>query len=446
MQGEAFDTGLSSGVEIEDTTHVGFFDAGDVICYPGINFDGVTSIEFQMARGKDAPGRFAVLIDGVDPLGGMNIGEKETSDTGGWTEFAPLSIGFTREVQGVHTLCLFGVDGGGIGNVNQFTLSNQPADNDGITDFRTPIPVNPPAVPAITTQGNQVLFGGQPGSVAGMSFFWSSLGFGGEAFYNGGMVQYLKQDWNAKIVRAAIGAEDQQDAMGVVTGAGYITQPFLNGINMSRVVNAAISNGMYVIVDWHTHDAEEHTEDAIRFFQEVATKYGQFPNVIYEIYNEPDSIGWSGIKEYAERVIPAIRAIDPDNLIIVGTPTYSQDVDSAAQNPISAANIAYALHFYAGTHGESLRQKARQALNAGIPLFATEWGTVSATGAGMVNTEETMRWMQFLKENNISHANWSVSAQQSSSIGKRGANPGGGWTDADLSDSGRLVKSIVQSW
>ena len=119
-----------------------------------------------------------------------------------------------------------------------------------------------------------------------MSFFWSSVGFGGDAFYNDGMVQYLKQDWNAKIVRAAIGVEDQLGVGGMVAGAGYLSKPFLNWTAMSRVANSAIENGRYVILDWHTHNAEENVADAIKFFKEAATKYGQFSNVIYEIDDE----------------------------------------------------------------------------------------------------------------------------------------------------------------
>jgi endoglucanase len=73
-------------------------------------------------------------------------------------------------------------------------------------------------------------------------------------------------------------------------------------------------------------------------------------------------------------------------LIIVGSPTWSQYVDLAAADPITSDdNIAYTLHFYADTHKHLLRAKAVTALNAGIALFVTEWGTCSADGNGAVN-------------------------------------------------------------
>lgn len=303
--------------------------------------------------------------------------------------------------------------------------------------------------PAITTRGNQVLFGGQPGSIAGMSLFWSSFPEGSK-FYTTGVVNTLKNDWGAKLVRAA---------MGVDTTGGYLTDPTNNLNRVKTVVDAAIANDMYVIIDWHTHNAEDYKAQAIAFFQNMARTYGNRNNVIYEIYNEPDcptnaatcgwdnKTSWATIKAYAVDVIAAIRAIDPDNLIIVGTPFYSQFVDEASENPISGVNIAYTLHFYAASHKEQERGRARTALKNGIPLFVTEWGTVGASGDGAVDTAETDTWMQFLYDNNISHANWSVSDKaEGASILKPNSNKVNGWTDTDLTASGILVKSHVLGW
>ncbi|MBU0538595.1 MAG: glycoside hydrolase family 5 protein, partial [Gammaproteobacteria bacterium] len=216
-------------------------------------------------------------------------------------------------------------------------------------------------VAPITTQGNKVLFGGQPGSISGNSLFWSNNGWGGEKYYTPGTVSWLKSDWNSKLVRAAMGVED---------GGGYLEDPAGNKAKVKRIVDAAIANDMYVIIDWHSHHAENYRNQAVDFFREMAQTYGQNNHVIYEIYNEPLAVSWGGtIKPYAEAVINAIRAVDPDNLIIVGTPNWSQDVDQAANNPITGkGNIAYTLHFYANGHRQSLRDKASYALSRGIPL------------------------------------------------------------------------------
>lgn len=306
------------------------------------------------------------------------------------------------------------------------------------------------SVVPISVSGNQLLFDGQAGSIAGPSLFWSNNGWGGEKYYTPEVVAWVKQDWNATLIRASMGVEDQ---------GGYIQFPAANRAKVITVVDAAIANDMYVIIDWHSHRAENNQQAAIDFFTEMATLYGGYDNVIYEIYNEPLNPGQTGkpnsaavwneiIKPYAEAVIAAIRAVDPDNLIIVGTPTWSQDVDTAANSPITGyTNIAYALHFYAGTHRQYLRDKATTALNNGIALFVTEWGGVQATGDGEVDEGETLLWMDFIRQHNLSHANWALNDKsEGASALKPGTSVNGNWTDADLTPSGLLVKDIIKNW
>jgi len=296
------------------------------------------------------------------------------------------------------------------------------------------------AAEKITTRGNQVLYGGVAKGYAGNAFFWSNTGFGAERFYNRGAVSWLKNDWNSKIVRAS---------MGVELNGGYLSDPAGNERRVKALVDAAIAEDIYVIIDWHSHNAENYTDQAVRFFTSMARAYGRSNNVIYEIYNEPVHSDWSRqIKPYAETVIAAIRRIDPDNLIVVGTPFYSQHVDVAAADPIRGQrNIAYALHFYAGSHSQDLRNRATRALNQGIPLFVTEWGAVNADGNGAVATAETNRWVQFMRQNNLSHLNWSIHDKQEGASSLRpGVSSNGRWSNGDLTDSGRLVKSIMLNY
>ncbi|TGE23122.1 cellulase family glycosylhydrolase [Hymenobacter metallicola] len=280
----------------------------------------------------------------------------------------------------------------------------------------------------------------QPVSLAGNSLFWSNDGWGGEKYYTANTVGWLKNNWNAKVVRVAMGVEDS---------GGYISNPAGNRQKVKTVVDAALAQGLYVIIDWHSHHAESYQAQAIAFFQDMARTYGSTPNVIYEVYNEPLQVSWTGVvKPYAEAVAGAIRAIDPDNLIIVGTPTWSQDVDVAASSPITRySNIAYTLHFYAATHKQSLRDKTQAALNRGVAVFVTEYGTTEASGNGYVDAASTQEWMSFLKQNSISHANWSFNDKaESSSALKPGTSPTAAWSDAFLTPSGSLVKGYIQNW
>ena len=278
---------------------------------------------------------------------------------------------------------------------------------------------------------------GRTVSLAGVSFGWSQ--WEAAPYYNAKVVNWLQQDWKASIVRAALGVHEK----------GYLTHPEAEKARVCAVVDAAIAADMYVLIDWHDHHANKHTGLAVAFFSEMARKYGRRPHVIYEIFNEPiKGLTWArDVKPYAEKVIAAIRAIDPDNLIIVGTPNWSQDVDLAAADPIKADNIAYALHFYAGTHKESLRAKAVTAMELGLPLFVTEWGTCEASGAGGVDVASTKAWLDFMREWQLSHCNWGIyDKAETAAIMVPGASTRGGWTAQQLTESGRLARDWVRRW
>ena len=236
-------------------------------------------------------------------------------------------------------------------------------------------------------------------------------------------------------------------ALGVHNGdLGYQQQPATEKAKVKRVIEAAIANDIYVLIDWHDHHAEDHVDDAVAFFSEMAQTYGSHPHVIYEIYNEPLNVSWSDtIKPYAEKVIAAIRAHDPDNLIIVGTRKWSQRVDEAAADPIADPNVAYTLHFYAGTHKADLRAIAQKALDAGVALMVTEWGTMDSTGDGKIDHASVSEWMTFMKANHLSHASWAVSNKaETSSIVQPHVTKVSGWTADELTPNGRLLRTLLR--
>ena len=288
----------------------------------------------------------------------------------------------------------------------------------------------------LSVVGNKVLAGGRVASFAGISLFWSNNGWKGDRFYNADVISWLKSDWKS-------------NTMGVEASGGYLDDRNGNKAKVKAVVEAAIANDMYVIIDWHTHKVDDVPyDDAIAFFQEMASTYGKNPHVIYEICNEPvGGESWSKtIKPYGEAVIAAIRAIDPNNLIIVGTPNWSQNVDEASRDPITRYyNIAYSLHFYADTH--SSRKKAQFALDNGIALFVTEWGSVNYKGKGAVNETETRNWVDFMKKNDISNVTWAINDKvEAASFLLSGASVRGKWEADQLTASGRLARDIVRNW
>ena len=262
-------------------------------------------------------------------------------------------------------------------------------------------------------------------------------------FANENVMRWLRDDWNIQIWRSALYLRE----------GGYISQRSLKFI-LEESVDAAIKLGIYVIIDWHIlqdRNPNMYKDEALVFFAEMAQKYGSYPNVLYEICNEPNGfdVTWSGsIKPYAQEVIAEIRKYDPDNIIIVGTPFWSQRVDTAATDPIQSPNIMYTLHFYAGTHGQDFMDKTRFAVEMGLPVFVTECGTTQASGGGGVYEKEFLNWLVFLNEYGISWVNWSVSNKgEDSGILAYNAdrNAQGGWTENDLSPSGRFIRKILRN-
>ena len=244
---------------------------------------------------------------------------------------------------------------------------------------------------------------------------------------------------------AAYGANLFRVAMYTKEG-GYLSHKSTMMKKLYAAVDAAISRNMYVIIDWHIlsdGNPKSHQKAAKTFFKKVSQRYGDTPNVIYEICNEPNGKGtWKNIRSYAEAVIPVIRKNSPKSLILVGTPTWSQDVDVAAQSPLACKNIMYTCHFYAGTHKAWLRDKILTAMKKGLPVFVSEWGTSSATGGGGVNLKEANKWISFMKKHNISWANWSYcNKSESSAALKRNANTEDGLKKSELSKSGKYVFS-----
>lgn len=282
--------------------------------------------------------------------------------------------------------------------------------------------------------GNRILDKtGQPVQLRGVSLFWSQwIG----KFYNEDAVRWLVKDWNINVIRVAMAVDNR----------GYATNQSEQE-KVVRVIDAAIKEGIYVIVDFHVHDGNKYLSEANEFFGMIAQRYGKYPNIIYEPWNEPVNHSWMDvIKPYHESVIATIRKHDPDNLIVCGTRTWSQRVDEASLNPIKGSNIAYALHFYAATHKQELRNAAKAALDNGIALMVTEYGTCESTGNGFIDKKEMDAWWKFMDENKLSHCNWSVAdKKESASILNPGAKAEGGWTENDLTPSGKMVRDEIRA-
>jgi endoglucanase len=309
----------------------------------------------------------------------------------------------------------------------------------------------------LQASGNQILDkNGAPFQVAGMSLFWSI--WGGQNFFNQNAIDTISAKWKATVVRVPAAIEHHATAKDTAD-QGYIQNPTRITTIVKRAVDAAIKDDIYVIVDFHADSAFKEITQSKAFFADMAQTYGSKPNVIFEIWNEPDSgvsvkgtmTTWNDVKTYADSIIPVIRQYS-SNLIVVGTPYWSQNVDSAAKAPLTDPNVAYTLHFYACSHGRALLNRANNALASGIPIFITEFGLSPDDGGQASNkdsiicTDSAAMWLDWADSNKVSWANWSLSnADQSSAALTMAASYNGNWPDAVVSPSGMWIRSRLQA-
>jgi endoglucanase len=303
---------------------------------------------------------------------------------------------------------------------------------------------------ALAVTGGQVVDkNGAPPQLRGMSFYWSQAKVGRD-FYNASVVDWMVSDWNTNILRAALAVEGDWST----AEKGYLSDPSGNKQRIKTVVDAAIAKGIYVVIDWHDHNATTHQTQAVSFFTEMSQLYGKQPNVIFEIFNEPLDIPWSEIKTYAQTVISAIRQ-NSDNLIVVGTPKWDSELIPPAKDPIAGTkNIAYAFHMYASEewHHTYYTKRADSAIALGLPLFVSEWGLTPASGSGDINQQWVDEFWNWMESKKLSSCAWSLSDAAESSAAlkavtwngdgsaKHNVSTSGSWPTSDLTSSGAWLR------
>ena len=248
----------------------------------------------------------------------------------------------------------------------------------------------------------------------------------------------LRREWNVNVIRLA---------MYTAEYGGYCSGGDRGALKdlIDRGVRYAAEADMYVIIDWHIlsdNNPNMHRDEAIAFFREMSARYANMDHVIYEICNEPNgNVTWKDIKNYAVKVIGAIRKNDPDAVILVGTPNWSQHVDIAAADPIREYdNLMYTLHFYAATHKDDLRGRMKSAVNSGLPVFVSEYGICDASGNGAIDKEQAKTWLDLLDKYGVSYVAWNLSNKnETSAILRPGCSKVSGFTADDLSDGGKWL-------
>ena len=406
----------------------------------------------------DAPDTFNIVARTATPFGN-SAGVQYTVDgrsisgwlsvpmTHAWQDWQDVVLGGVSLTAGKHRLH---VDLGGNFNLDYFYVvsATNPPDRPAKVG-----PGAPPSAPAgyvspVSRHGQLKVVGTSLRDAQGQSVQLRGMSTHGLQWFPPvakHTVLHLAYDWGISIIRPAMYVEDIRN--GAYWG-GYLAQPEYMQGKVIEAVEDALAAGVYVILDWHIHNNPANfTTQAIAYFRDMASRYGSHPNILYEICNEPEYVDWSVIKAYALILIKEIRSIDPNNIIIVGTPNWSQYVDVAASDRIpNDTNVVYALHFYAAEHKDPYRQRAAQALAAGLPIFVSEWGTTNYSGGtdNVIDLAESQIWLDWLNARNVSWLNWSFSSKgEASATLKPGVSLAGPWLDSDLTQSGLYVRSAL---
>lgn len=287
---------------------------------------------------------------------------------------------------------------------------------------------------ALQVKGTSLLDAeGNPIVLRGVSLGWHNWW---PRFFNAEAIHTLANEWKCTLVRIPLGVEPD---------GAYLDNPELGEQCVNAAVEACIKEGIYCIIDWHSHHIR--TEEALKFFSKMAFKYGDVPNVIFEIFNEPDNTtNWPDVKAYSEEVIKTIRDVSPTSIILVGNPYWDQKIRLCADDPIeNVSNIMYTVHFYAGTHKQELRDETSYALSKGLPVFISECAGMGASGGEDINQEEWQKWLAFMAENNLSYDIWSLTDKENETCSMLlpSASDGGPWPDEDLNTWGKIVKSLI---
>lgn len=363
-----------------------------------------------------------VVIDPGRSTGGSKAGGSGGSGSGGW-----LNGGA-------------GGEGGAIGN------SETPVEAHG----------------HLRVEGTQLVDeDGNPVQLKGVSSQWLNWEDDGYALSLDALI-WMRDNWKLSLIRAAMGAES--DASGSYLDANNSAIGKADMVRQVRIiVDNAVEAGVYVLIDFHSHSAQLHQEEAAEFFQQMTEEYGDVPNVLFETFNEPKDVSetepleWPEIKAYHEKIVDVIRANDTDNhenIVILGTPRWSQGVGDAAASPLEGNNLMYTIHFYSCTHGDWLLNQAKSAVAKGLPIFATEWGATAAdggVGATAVCASEADKWLAWMDEKSISWAAWklddcdSQTNADTSCILKRNAPLDGGWTEEQLNGHGSYVVEKIKN-
>lgn len=161
----------------------------------------------------------------------------------------------------------------------------------------------------------------------------------------------LMRGWGANVIRLDL---DQQ--FWLASADRTVTGSYKQIVD--AMIQIAIQNGMAVILDLHWTTTSGQTPmadlDSPKFWTDVATTYASFGTVLFELYNEPNSISqqvWlqgDGVSYSGyQQLYDAVRQTGAQNICIVGGLDYAYQLDFVSTSfGVKGSNIVYCSHPY----------------------------------------------------------------------------------------------------
>lgn len=388
--------------------------------------------------------------NGIFSISGNTMTVKNESYNGTIEKGKSISFGFNYSADAYINEGKVTVNGSTAGTSAGNNSNNNNNNNNNTSTTKKPAATVPPApsdpkgTTPVSQHGQLSVKNGQLVDKSGKGYQLRGMSTHGltwfPEFVNESAFKTLRDDWNTNVVRLAMYVDEWgngQCYMGNKSGSLEL---------LEKGGDICIKLDMYVIIDWHVlnpGDPSKYTNEAKSFFETVSKRYAKYPNVIYEICNEPNGgASWSGnIKPYAEKIIPVIRKNAPNSVIIVGTPTWSQEIDKPLSDPLNYKNVMYAFHFYAATHA-GLRSNVENCVAQGLPVFVSEFGTCDASGGGANDFNETQKWLSYFDKQGISYCNWSIcNKDETCSVLRPGTSANGNWSESNLTENGKWMRN-----
>jgi hypothetical protein len=232
--------------------------------------------------------------------------------------------------------------------------------------------------------------------------------------------------WYPKIIRIPIvPADTHQCCWPYEFNPNDLNDPANESLyNLLRTtVNACAAKDMYAIIDWHyIDDTFRHVQTTSAFWTFMAPRFANDNHVMFELYNEPtngygtDAVNWMLVRKDMQTWINIVRTYAPDNIILVGGPSFCQTIGPVAGNPPIGDDIAIVSHIYPA-HWLSIygsQQNFKDNITtcaAAYPVIMTEWGFTSNSDT-LLNgtiTNYGQPLMDFREQYGISNTAWVAS-------------------------------------